>query len=71
MRPQDLVVVDMQGHKLVGRRSVSSEIAMHLLIYKMRTEVNAQSMPTRRSPLGMLQQEFPLILHSSAKRSSA
>jgi L-fuculose-phosphate aldolase len=41
MRPQDLVVVDMQGHKLAGRRSVSSEIAMHLLIYKMRTEVNA------------------------------
>jgi L-fuculose-phosphate aldolase len=41
MRPQDLVVVDMQGHKLAGRRSVSSEIAMHLLIYKMRTGVNA------------------------------
>lgn len=35
MRPQDLVVVDMQGHKLAGRRSVSSEIAMHLLIYKV------------------------------------
>jgi ribulose-5-phosphate 4-epimerase/fuculose-1-phosphate aldolase len=41
MRPQDLVVVDGNGRTLAGRRNVSSEIAMHLLIYKMRTDVNA------------------------------
>jgi len=41
MRPQDLLVVDMQGHKVAGRRNVSSEIAMHLLIYKMRRDVKA------------------------------
>ena len=41
MQPQDLVVVDIEGHKLAGRRSVSSEIAMHLLIYKMRPDINA------------------------------
>jgi len=41
MQPQDLVVVDIEGHKLAGRRSVSSEIALHLLIYKMRPDINA------------------------------
>jgi len=41
MRPQDLVVVDFKGHKLSGGRNVSSEIALHLLIYGLRNEVNA------------------------------
>ena len=41
MRPQDLIVVDMDGHKVRGGDSVSSEIAMHLLIYSMRSEVKA------------------------------
>jgi len=41
MRPQDLVVVDLRGHKLAGWRNVSSEIAVHLLIYQMREDVNA------------------------------
>ena len=41
MDPGDLVAVDTQGAKLHGRRNVSSEIAMHLLIYKRRPDVNA------------------------------
>jgi L-fuculose-phosphate aldolase len=40
MRPADLVIVDREGHLLAGRRRVSSEIAMHLLIYRLRPEVN-------------------------------
>jgi len=39
MRPSDLVIVDLEGRKLEGRRNVSSEIAMHLLIYKMRHDI--------------------------------
>jgi len=39
MRPGDMVVVDMQGKRLRGTRRVSSEIGMHLLIYRMRPEV--------------------------------
>lgn len=39
MRPSDLVIVDVEGHHLAGRRAVSSEIAMHLLIYKLRPDV--------------------------------
>jgi L-fuculose-phosphate aldolase len=41
MQPKDMVVVDMAGRKISGRRNVSSEIAMHLLIYKLRPDVNA------------------------------
>ena len=35
----DLVIVDMAGRRLSGKREVSSEIGMHLLIYKLRPDV--------------------------------
>src|SRR5436305_3615007 len=41
MRPDDLVVTDLAGRKLEGRRDVTSEIAMHMLIYDRRPDVNA------------------------------
>ena len=41
MRPEDLVITDMAGAKLEGRRNVSSEIAMHLLIYNRRPDVES------------------------------
>src|SRR5438874_11316179 len=40
MKTSDLVIVDMTGRKLKGRREVTSEIGMHLLIYRMRHDVN-------------------------------
>src|SRR5204863_7708662 len=40
MTPSDLVVVDMNGRKLKGKRQVTSEIGMHLLIYRMRSDVH-------------------------------
>ena len=39
MKPSDLVIVDMEGRRVGGRRDVSSEIAMHLLIYRLRPDV--------------------------------
>ena len=41
MSPDDLVVTDLRGRKLAGRREPSSELAMHLLIYIRRPDVNA------------------------------
>jgi L-fuculose-phosphate aldolase len=38
---EDLVTVDLSGRKISGFREVSSEIAMHLMIYRMRPDVNA------------------------------
>ena len=40
MEPEDLVVVNLAGRRVMGRRNVSSEIAMHLLIYKLRPDVH-------------------------------
>ncbi len=41
MTTEDLVTVDMRGKKMSGFREVSSEIAMHLMIYRERPDVNA------------------------------
>jgi L-fuculose-phosphate aldolase len=40
MKSADLLIVDMNGRRLKGRRDVTSEIGMHLLIYRMRPDVN-------------------------------
>lgn len=39
LEPEDIVVADMQGRKVEGRHSVSSEVEMHVLIYAMRPDV--------------------------------
>lgn len=41
MRANDLVVVDREGERVSGRRNVTSEIGMHLLIYQLRPDVRA------------------------------
>jgi L-fuculose-phosphate aldolase len=41
MRPGDLVVADMDGHRLKGKREITSEVGMHLLIYRMRPDIQA------------------------------
>jgi L-fuculose-phosphate aldolase len=41
MEPEDMVIVDQQGKQLSGTRGVSSEIAMHLLIYGKRRDIHA------------------------------
>jgi len=41
LKPADMVVVDMNGTPLSGRRAVTSELGMHLLIYRMRPDVKA------------------------------
>ncbi len=41
MHPDDLIVVDMQGNKIMGRRERTSEIAMHLAVYNLRPDINS------------------------------
>ncbi|HEV2177417.1 MAG TPA: class II aldolase/adducin family protein [Terriglobia bacterium] len=40
MQADDLVIVDYDGKKISGRRNVTSEIAMHLLIYRRRRDIH-------------------------------
>jgi L-fuculose-phosphate aldolase len=41
LHPEDLLLVDLDGHKLAGTREVSTELRMHLLIYRLRADVDA------------------------------
>ena len=41
MHPDDLIVVDMQGNKLSGRKECTSEVAMHMKIYDMRPDIHS------------------------------
>jgi len=41
LAPQDLVITDLHGRQLAGDRKFSSEMAMHLLFYRMRPDVMA------------------------------
>ncbi len=41
LEPEDLVITSPEGRQLSGDRKVSSELAMHLLFYRMRPDVNA------------------------------
>lgn len=41
LRPRDMVIVDRKGHLLSGTRNVTSEIGMHLAVYRARPDVNA------------------------------
>lgn len=41
LRPADMVIVDHHGHLLFGTRNVTSEIGMHLAVYRGRPDVNA------------------------------
>lgn len=41
MSPDDLIIVDYEGNKLQGRLEKTSEILMHLVIYKMRPDVHS------------------------------
>lgn len=41
LRPSDMVIVDLDGQLLSGTRNVTSEIGMHLTIYRMRPDAQA------------------------------
>src|ERR1035438_2587047 len=41
MQPDDLIIMDMQGNKISGRLNGTTEIGMHLTVYKMRPDVKA------------------------------
>jgi L-fuculose-phosphate aldolase len=41
VRPEDIVIVDLEGRLLDGTRKPTSELSMHLAIYHLRPDVNA------------------------------
>src|ERR1700676_3701613 len=41
MQSADMVIVDLDGQQVAGRRNVTSEIGMHLLVYRTRPDIQA------------------------------
>jgi L-fuculose-phosphate aldolase len=41
MQPDDLVIVDAEGRKVAGRREPTSEIRMHLFLYRHRPDIRS------------------------------
>ncbi len=41
MKPEDMIICDMQGNKIEGVRERTSEIAMHLTIYNLRPDIRS------------------------------
>src|SRR5579859_2661859 len=41
MHVDDMIIVDMQGNKIEGRKERTSEIAMHTTIYEMRPDIKS------------------------------
>jgi L-fuculose-phosphate aldolase len=41
MRSEDMVIVDIEGRQISGTRKVTSEIGMHLAVYRARTDISA------------------------------
>src|SRR5438876_11184231 len=41
LSPDELIVTDMAGNKLSGVREKTTELEMHLTIYRMRTDIRA------------------------------
>jgi L-fuculose-phosphate aldolase len=41
LKPEDLVLVDLEGNKIRGKRKVSAETPMHAAIYRVRKDVQA------------------------------
>ena len=41
MNPEDLVIIDFDGKRVSGLRKPSTELGMHILIYRLRPDINA------------------------------
>jgi L-fuculose-phosphate aldolase len=41
MDQDDLIIVDMKGNKIEGRKECTSEIAMHLTVYELRPDIRS------------------------------
>ena len=67
MTPDDLVITDLKGKRISGRAAPSSELAMHLLIYRRRPDVHAVCHAHPPTATGYAAAGIPLNKASSAK----
>jgi L-fuculose-phosphate aldolase len=69
LKPSDLCVVDMTGKQVAGSRKRTSEILMHLAIYKIRDDVKAviHSHPPHATAFAVAGVDLPTCIHPEAE----
>src|SRR5687767_10775006 len=68
LKPDDLCVVDMEGKQVSGTRKRTSEILLHLSIYKARPDVKAvvHSHPPHATAFAVAGVDLPTCVHPEA-----
>ncbi len=69
LKPDDLCVVDLEGKQVSGKRGRTSEILLHLAIYKNRPDVRAviHSHPPHATAFAMAGMDLPTCIHPEAE----
>jgi L-fuculose-phosphate aldolase len=69
LKPDDLCVVDLEGKQVSGRRGRTSEILLHLFIYKNRPDIRAviHSHPPHATAFAVAGMELPTCVHPEAE----
>src|SRR3982751_5602081 len=69
LKPDDICTVDMEGKQVSGKRKRTSEILMHLAIYKAREDVKAvvHSHPPHATAFAIAGVELPTCIHPEAE----
>ena len=69
LKPDDICTVDMEGKQTSGKRKRTSEILMHLAIYKARPDVKAvvHSHPPHATAFAVAGVELPTCIHPEAE----
>lgn len=69
LKPDDLCTVDLEGKQLAGSRKRTSEISLHLAIYKARPDVKAviHSHPPHATAFAVAGIDLPTCVHPEAE----
>src|SRR5215218_669104 len=69
LKPDDICTVDIEGKQVAGKRKRTSEILMHLAIYKARPDVKAvvHSHPPHATAFAIAGVELPTCIHPEAE----
>ncbi len=67
LKPEDVVVVDMQGNKLYGNLKPSSELPLHIEIYKNRKDIKSiiHTHPVYSTVISITVSEIPPIVEDA------
>src|SRR5687767_4302147 len=69
LKPDDICTVDLEGKQLSGKRKRTSEILLHLAIYKERPDVKAviHSHPPHATAFAIADIDLPTCIHPEAE----